>query len=112
MESRPRLATRLRFRRCLFFSLTPYAVGTSSGDQSAASAGGFIAVVTVVLLASLLTAAVEGQGSGLFAAGDSVGSGHGRRGVLGATPYVGQRAVRMVSTPVLLILALLKEESS
>ena len=74
--------------------------------------GGGIAVVTVVLLASLLTAAVEGQGSGLFAAGDSVGSGHGRRGVLVATPHVGQRAVRMVSASVLFILALLKEESS
>ena len=65
-----------------------------------------------MLLASLLTAAVEGQGSSLFAAGDSVGPGHGRRGVLGATPQVGQRAVRMVSAPVLFILALLKEESS
>ena len=30
--------------------------------------------------------AVEEQGSGLFAAGDPVGPGHGRRGVLGATP--------------------------
>ena len=87
-------------------------MGTSSGDQPAASAGGGIAVVTVVLVASLLTAAVEGQGSGLFAAGDSVGSGHGRRGVLVATPHVGQRAVRMVSASVLFILALLKEESS
>ena len=33
MESRPRLATRLRFRRCRFSPLTPYAVGTSSGDR-------------------------------------------------------------------------------
>ncbi len=80
--------------------------------RRAPGGGGGIAVVTVVLLASLLTAAVEGQGSGLFAAGDSVGPGHGRRRALGATPHVGQRAVRIVSAPVLFILALLKEESS
>ena len=51
--------------------------------RRAPGGGGFIAVVTVVLLASPLTAAVEGQGSGLFAAGVSVGRGHGRRRALG-----------------------------